>query len=220
MLPSDAPRGAAVADVVDVVRVDGHIAPWAGPLPVGVGALSPRLARRAADASDPSRRPPPADAALIRLTITQTTASGSPRRLRLRRGAPGVLARRRRAPGERPARYRRPRDSRPRTRHALGQRQRLARGSDTLGVGVGRRRYRHVLLCPGAGRVPSPPYTLAPPPARTRRRRTGAPGPGTRQRPAAPRAPADSAAYRRARAPQRSVAELPPSTSRAPMPTA
>ena len=215
MLPSDAPRGAAVADVVDVVRVDGHIAPWAGPLPVGVGALSPRLARRAADASDPSRRPPPADAALIRLTITQTTASGSPRRLRLRRGAPGVLARRRRAPGEHLARCRPPRATRRRTPRARGRRRTRARGSDTLGVGVGRRRYRHVLLCPGAGRVPSPPYTLAPPPARTRRRRTAAPALNMRRRPAAPTAPAGSAAYRRARAPPGTVAAPPPSTIRA-----
>ena len=64
MLPSDAPRGAAVADVVDVVRVDGHIAWGAGPLPVGVGALPSGMARRASDASDPSRRPPPADTTL------------------------------------------------------------------------------------------------------------------------------------------------------------
>ena len=55
---------ATVADVVDVVRIDGHVAPWAGPLPVGVGALSPGMDRRAADASDPSRRPPPADTTL------------------------------------------------------------------------------------------------------------------------------------------------------------
>ena len=33
-------RDATVADVVDVVRVDGHVA-WAGPLPVGVGAVPP-----------------------------------------------------------------------------------------------------------------------------------------------------------------------------------
>ena len=54
---------ATVADVVDVVRVDGHVA-WAGPLPVGVGALSPGMARRTADASDAGGRPPPADATL------------------------------------------------------------------------------------------------------------------------------------------------------------
>ena len=62
-------RGAAVADVVDVVRVDGHVAPsWAGPLPVGVGALSPGVARRASDASDAGGRlATPADATL-RLT--------------------------------------------------------------------------------------------------------------------------------------------------------
>ena len=53
-----------VADIVDVVRVDGHVSPWAGPLPVGVGALSAGVARRASDAPDASGGPPPADATL------------------------------------------------------------------------------------------------------------------------------------------------------------
>ena len=41
-------RNAAVADVVDVVRVNG----WSGPLPLGVGALSPGMARRTSDSAD------------------------------------------------------------------------------------------------------------------------------------------------------------------------
>ena len=54
-------RDAAVADVVNVVRVDGG---GPGSLSLGVGAVSSRLARRATDASDAGGRPAPADATL------------------------------------------------------------------------------------------------------------------------------------------------------------
>ena len=57
-------RATTVADVVDVIRVDGHVAPRTGPLPLGVGALSPGMARRTSDSADAGGRPPPADATL------------------------------------------------------------------------------------------------------------------------------------------------------------
>ena len=67
-------RATTVADVVDVVRVDGG---GPGPLPFGVGALSPGMARRTSDsaADAGSRLATPADATLISKTYNYTNNS-------------------------------------------------------------------------------------------------------------------------------------------------